>query len=355
MDIQGGNVLTGSADHGLKIHQIKNGFRVKELYTKRFGHTEWVTVCAFLPDGRVISGGMDGRLLLWASGGVSCTECAGHTSSIASMAYNKNRSLFLTGAYDKKVLVWGSDFQSATKLPGSFPKPVNCLAFAPMGPGSSTSIAATGDGSGAIKVWDLTALKGLAKQVAAHKGPLTSVQWTSAHTVATIAQDGMLRLWDVRSGLEHPVGEVQALGERIALTSLSPVWNSSSSCSIDAVDDDDNGGSDCQQLIVGGASPHTALVDVREWHPYALGRGLSDDMRNEFVNVTHAVGSRYAVVASGRMGKSGLLSCFDLRDGSVKWRIEGDIAEAGAIEVIRQDRGTLITGNDQGNLGFLHF
>ena len=64
MDIQGGNVLTGSADHGLKIHQIKNGFRVKELYTKRFGHTEWVTVCAFLPDGRVISGGMDGRLLL---------------------------------------------------------------------------------------------------------------------------------------------------------------------------------------------------------------------------------------------------------------------------------------------------
>jgi hypothetical protein len=58
-------IVTGGADHGL--HQILagTGEYVRELYTKTSGHTEWVTSVLQLDDGRVVSGGMDGKVCVW--------------------------------------------------------------------------------------------------------------------------------------------------------------------------------------------------------------------------------------------------------------------------------------------------
>lgn len=58
-DIQGDQVVTGSADHGLRVYDIKTGKFRRELFTKRCGHKEWVTTCTYLADGRILSGGMD--------------------------------------------------------------------------------------------------------------------------------------------------------------------------------------------------------------------------------------------------------------------------------------------------------
>ena len=48
MDIHKKDVVTGSADHGLRVYDVENGHQIKQLYTKRYGHTEWVTSTAFL-------------------------------------------------------------------------------------------------------------------------------------------------------------------------------------------------------------------------------------------------------------------------------------------------------------------
>lgn len=67
-------VVCGGADHGLKVVDLKEGTVTKNLYTKLYGHSEWVTCCIFFDDGRVLSGGMDGRCCLWENSQVKCVE-----------------------------------------------------------------------------------------------------------------------------------------------------------------------------------------------------------------------------------------------------------------------------------------
>lgn len=50
MDIDklGETIVTGSADHGLHVYNTKTGKRTRNLFNKRYGHTDWVTTCAIL-------------------------------------------------------------------------------------------------------------------------------------------------------------------------------------------------------------------------------------------------------------------------------------------------------------------
>ena len=70
MSVFGDLAVVGSADHGLWEMDLRGSLRVRRsLYTKTCGHTEWVTCVAHLPDGRVLSGGMDSKLCLWSAAG----------------------------------------------------------------------------------------------------------------------------------------------------------------------------------------------------------------------------------------------------------------------------------------------
>ncbi|KFH06147.1 WD domain, G-beta repeat-containing protein [Toxoplasma gondii MAS] len=60
--------VSGSADHGLRLFSLPPRLApglVGELFRAREGHADWVTCCAFAPDGSVVSGAMDGKLFLW--------------------------------------------------------------------------------------------------------------------------------------------------------------------------------------------------------------------------------------------------------------------------------------------------
>ena len=72
IDSKGENIVTGSADHGLRIYNLRSGKKVRELYSKRYGHSDWVTTVAYLNDGRILSGSMDKKLSLWEKGIVKC-------------------------------------------------------------------------------------------------------------------------------------------------------------------------------------------------------------------------------------------------------------------------------------------
>ena len=37
--------MTGSADHGLRVHNSNTGSYMKELHSKKFGHKDWVSSC----------------------------------------------------------------------------------------------------------------------------------------------------------------------------------------------------------------------------------------------------------------------------------------------------------------------
>ena len=91
MDIapKGDFAVTGSGDHGLRIFNIRTGKKLRELYSKRFGHTDWVTTCAYLQDGRILSGSMDKRLCLWDRSAVKCQDLVGHNGSISKVKVDK--------------------------------------------------------------------------------------------------------------------------------------------------------------------------------------------------------------------------------------------------------------------------
>ncbi len=57
------------------------------MYSKKCGHTDWVTAVAHLKDNRVISAGMDGKLCLWNANDRSrCVDLVGgHTKSISKV------------------------------------------------------------------------------------------------------------------------------------------------------------------------------------------------------------------------------------------------------------------------------
>ena len=59
MTIKNDLLATGSSDHGIRVYDLKKNSYVKELFSKRYGHTEWVTSISYLNDGRLLSCGMD--------------------------------------------------------------------------------------------------------------------------------------------------------------------------------------------------------------------------------------------------------------------------------------------------------
>ncbi|OUM67641.1 hypothetical protein PIROE2DRAFT_58677 [Piromyces sp. E2] len=127
MDFRNGTsyVVCGGADHGLKVVDIKAGTVSKNLYTKLYGHSEWVTCCIFFDDGRVLSGGMDGRCCLWDNAQVKCVELGngesrgtGYAASMMTVPtgysisdinlLKKTESEFQVaiGDYEGKIKIW---------------------------------------------------------------------------------------------------------------------------------------------------------------------------------------------------------------------------------------------------------
>lgn len=105
VDSRGETCVTASADHALHLYNCRTGKRTKTLYSKRFGHTDWVTSCAILNDGRVLSASMDKRLCLWERTGVVCKDLSGHNGSISKVKVDE-KNVAISAAYDSALLVW---------------------------------------------------------------------------------------------------------------------------------------------------------------------------------------------------------------------------------------------------------
>ena len=81
----------------------------KELFSKRYGHHEWVTTVAHLHNGRIISGGMDSALCYWDSKGVRCDTLLGHEGSITKVLTDDNL-IAISASYDATLIIWYMHF-----------------------------------------------------------------------------------------------------------------------------------------------------------------------------------------------------------------------------------------------------
>ena len=127
---------------------MRTGKRSRVLYGKRAGHSDWVTTCAILNDGRILSGSMDKRLCLWDRSAVLCKDLMGHNGSISKVKVD-NKNVAISAAYDSALLVWNLDtLECCQGLFKGHKEAVTEFEW-------KNSLCVSGDKNGGVAIWDI--------------------------------------------------------------------------------------------------------------------------------------------------------------------------------------------------------
>ncbi|DAZ99087.1 TPA: hypothetical protein N0F65_008392 [Lagenidium giganteum] len=200
-------IVVGSCDHALYVIPLsatKNA-RPKTLYTKKYGHAEWITSVTYLrEDNRILSGGMDSKLCLWDSTGVKCEDLVGHAGSI-SLVKALGDGLALSASYDKTIRIWNVGKKASSREREVSTIKAGTAAVMDASTVETSATVVTGDRDGCVHLVDLDQAKILRKHPSAHKGQVTSVLGSQQpqddqqrSLFYTGGQDGIVRVWDTR-------------------------------------------------------------------------------------------------------------------------------------------------------------
>jgi len=215
-----GSFVVGGADHSLRVYDLHSATLRRELYSKTSGHVEWVSSCACLPDGRVLSGGMDGKLVLWDSSGARGQDLIGHTGSVSKVMVDA-REVGLSAGYDRSMRLWSLGARASSRELGV----LKGIGGAVTACDWHNSLALSGTREGQVGLWDVNTCQRLRWLTPAAQGQILTLQLGSAQAgvaasdnamrthptvhpadagsyewlVAAGGADGFLRLYDLRS------------------------------------------------------------------------------------------------------------------------------------------------------------
>ncbi|KND00912.1 uncharacterized protein SPPG_04012 [Spizellomyces punctatus DAOM BR117] len=213
------HIVVGSSDHALYVLSLPTLKLTRTLYTKRSGHTEWVTCCVALPSGRVLSGGMDSRLLLWDAHAPVCSELRGHDGSVTSVKVDRGERIAVSSSYDGTVRAWdlnkgrlmsswGGDFEgnlASGDYMAATRNPILEVLWSPSEQSAGNSapsdrlVASTREGR--LLVFDMDAKSSAPTAVIrAHNGPVRHVLVGSHPSLIISAGnlDGAIKTFDLR-------------------------------------------------------------------------------------------------------------------------------------------------------------
>jgi eukaryotic-like serine/threonine-protein kinase len=157
------------------------------------GHESWVTAVAFSPDGRgLLSGGADGSLNLWDLKSRQVVHrLRGHDPGrIYSVAFSADGKQALSGGGDKVILLWNVATGRVERRLEGHAEAVTGAVFAPDG----THIASSAL-DGMIRVWDLRT--GEHREFRADKETVHAIASSpDGKRLLSAGEDGTVRLWD---------------------------------------------------------------------------------------------------------------------------------------------------------------
>jgi len=327
VDWGAGEAVVGSSDHALYGVDVRSGRLRRTLYTKKHGHTEWVTCVAHSASGKVLSGGMDSKICVWPAHGTVCQTLEGHSASVSQIRVDPGSGLAVSCSYDKSVKVWdveSSRPRLASSLEGHA-APVLELEAGPSG------ALVSGDRSGNVLVWDLGSGRHSWPMKNVHRGHITSLAWWcdgggGADVFLSGGQDGCLRAWDRRerscvASLELHVNE-KGVG---ALSDIIPPLPATSG-----------------KIVTAGADGVVRVLDAR--------RPLSELHAVRVTNFVYSCAAAGGLVLVGC--GDGALHVIDVELGSTLYALGANQA---AVRTVDAAADRIICSGDDGNVILYEF
>ena len=167
----------------------------------------WATGVVLLPDGGLLTTGVDPLVKRWNAAGELLRTLTGHEKSVDAMALLSDRRRLLTGSVDASVRLWDIETGEQLAVLLGHKKTVAGVAVSP-----GDAIAATASYDRTVRLWDLRS----AEQIAVLKGHANNV------VAVRISPDGSLlasggvgpeiRLWSLPTGeLIDIIGDAHSL------------------------------------------------------------------------------------------------------------------------------------------------
>lgn len=196
----GSSVVTGSHDNLLRVHGLKSGKMLKELR----GHKSFVTSSALSPDGsRIISGSSDGTVRVWDAKSADCVNdfrpVSGQVAEVPICRVISASLPHILGVGDTIVVATRAHtilcFSVAGKLEKTYTLPTEggCIVDVCLSRMSLWLYALTDDGR--LHVVNLKTGSVETSIVAHEQEPLGCAMHPHRNTLATWAEDGVIKLW----------------------------------------------------------------------------------------------------------------------------------------------------------------
>jgi cytochrome c len=202
----GAIALSGSFDTSAILWSLKSGSAEQVL---RF-HDSAVNAVALLPDGRLVTGGEDGRIAIWRRGETQPQHVlAGHTAPVVALAVSPDGKRIASGSWDRTVRVWPVEGGTPVTLEGH-QQNVNGVAFASDG---KSIVSVSHDPQ--LRIWPLD---GAPPTVVTLPVPLNSVAVASTGEIVAGAADGKVLFFSPDG---EPRGEVAAAETPIISIAIS--------------------------------------------------------------------------------------------------------------------------------------
>ncbi|KAG8458499.1 hypothetical protein KFE25_003034 [Diacronema lutheri] len=332
MDVStdGHTAVIGGADHGLKEVGLRDARVRRELFSRTDGHREWVSCVRVLPDGRVLSGGVDAKLCLWDAGARSarCADLVGHGGSISAIRLSESAELALSASYDKTLRAW---HLSRAGAPAATLRAHNAPVLELAWRGDAL---ASGDRAGQLVRWDVATGRALSAPISAHRGHLTALDVAAepaggAPLVVSGGHDGAVRLWDARASAGAGAGAAAA-GGRPALEATGVHTGAVNALCWHTLP------SGAQLLVSAGADALIRLLEPRR----SLAAVATCAQHRTHVYSLHC---RADLAFSG--AGDGVLLAHDLRTGACMWGLGANRA---AVRCVHATDDSLVAAGDDG-------
>ena len=304
----GATLATGGLDGIVRIWDTRTGKRYE------FGDdTDWLIAVAYAPDGATLAtGGDDGIVRIWDMRTGQQHELGGHTGEVNAVAYAPNGAALATGGDDGTVRIWdtrtGQQQHELTGHTGG----VNAVAYAPDG----ATLATGGPYDGTVRIWD-TRTGQQQHELGGHTRRVNAVAYApDGATLATGGDDGIVRIWDMRTGQQHELG---GHTRRVNAVAYAP-----------------NGAA----LATGGDDGTVRIWDTR-----------TGQQQHELTGHTGGVNAvAYApdgATLATEGGYDGTVRIWDMRTGQQQHELGGHTRRVNAV-AYAPDGATLATGGDDG-------